>query len=321
MRRDTFLRALCAAYLATLLGLDVGTARADQAWHRGPANNPENCRQLWAVVDLPTYRPNAEVNTIPVCHKGFVLSHNNLTKTPDWVIERLTVSLVTGQNTRPEEEWRPEPDVPSQAQATDADYKGSGFDRGHQAPSADFKGNEELMRDTFVFSNAVPQVGRGFNQSIWALFERTIREFVAKQTGEVYVITGPIYQDPDGHSITITSEANACGNEIKLPVLKKASICAANNKDAAVPCGDSGVAVPSALYKIIYDPRMNLSNAFIMPNASHSGTPGYMSVGYINKFRAPITMVEEYTGLEFFSSMTGLARQHVTERCLTRMLH
>jgi hypothetical protein len=34
----------------------------------------------------------------------------------------------------------------------------------------------------------------------------------------------------------------------------------------------SGVEIPIALFKVIYDPRMKRANAFIMPNLSHTKT-------------------------------------------------
>lgn len=42
--------------------------------------------------------------------------------------------------------------------ATNADYRGSGFDRGHLAAAANHKWSQKAMADTFYLSNVAPQV-------------------------------------------------------------------------------------------------------------------------------------------------------------------
>lgn len=43
--------------------------------------------------------------------------------------------------------------------STNADYRGSGFDRGHLAAAANHKWSQKAMEDTFYLSNVAPQVG------------------------------------------------------------------------------------------------------------------------------------------------------------------
>lgn len=50
-------------------------------------------------------------------------------------------------------------------QAKLGDYRGSGYDRGHQVPAADCKFSQEAMNETFYLSNMCPQVGDGFNRN------------------------------------------------------------------------------------------------------------------------------------------------------------
>ena len=112
------------------------------------------------------------------------------------------------------------------------------MDRGHQAPSADFSSNLELMKESFTLSNAVPQQGDGFNRHIWKEFEDLVRK-LAKDRGEIFVITGPINREPnDEDEITIKADANPCTNEIKLEGPKsRTAICGKGNK-----CPDEGAA-------------------------------------------------------------------------------
>jgi endonuclease G len=196
------------------------------------------------------------------------------------------------------------------------------YDRGHQAPSEDFNFKSAWMKETFVLSNAVPQVGPGFNQHIWAELEQTIRDlFETQSRNEIFVITGPIYQDPDGRTLTISANANACGNVIKLVPMKKASICDANNRNPRTPCAEAGVAVPAALYKIIYDPELERSNAFLMPNVDHRDSRGTAkSIAYLNKHRTSVSVIEEYTGLQFFTALQSRERRRLVERCLPAMI-
>lgn len=44
--------------------------------------------------------------------------------------------------------------------ATNADYRGSGFDRGHLAAAANHKWTQKAMDDTFYLSNVAPQVNK-----------------------------------------------------------------------------------------------------------------------------------------------------------------
>ena len=143
-----------------------------------------------------------------------MLSHNNVNKTPDWVLERLNKEQFAGGKDRPKTKFQPEEFVCQAARAVDKQYANSKMDRGHQAPSADFSSADELMRESFTLSNAVPQQGLGFNRHIWKEFEDLVRK-LAQDRGEIIVITGPINRD-NGEVVTIKAETNPCRNEITL---------------------------------------------------------------------------------------------------------
>lgn len=76
-------------------------------------------------------------------------------------------------------------------------FKGSGYDRGHMAPAANHKGSQRAMDETFVLSNASPQVGAGFNRDYWARFERFVQE-LSYRCSDVWVATGPLYLPSPG---------------------------------------------------------------------------------------------------------------------------
>lgn len=82
--------------------------------------------------------------------------------------------------------------------STNAHYFASGYDRGHCAPAADFKGDPKALEASFVLSNVAPQVGPGMNRDYWARFERFVKTLAATENEgesekEVVVFTGPLY--------------------------------------------------------------------------------------------------------------------------------
>lgn len=303
MRRVALLAALalCLASAAA-----AQNAHDNAGFTPGRQNDPETCRDLWQAVGLPEYSRPDERDTTIVCHTRYVLSHNNDALGPDWVLEHLTAEQISGSNTRPKMKFQHETLVPKGA--VDADYTNSGFDRGHQAPSGDFNANVDWMKESFFLSNIVPQVGIGFNRDIWAKLENHVRD-IARDRGELYVITGPVY--PNGSEpITISASANKCNNEIVLNPPPRQSICGGKSQ-----CED-GVVVPSAMFKIIYDPNMGLANAFLMPNINHRDAKNFSDpLDYIKKFQVTVQAVENVTNVDFLEALPASRRRPVETQC------
>ncbi|WP_428523860.1 DNA/RNA non-specific endonuclease [Roseibium sp.] len=291
------------------------------------ANEPAHCAWMTEAIGIPQSnmdeRPG-DFHEVPICHDRFLLRHNNLTKTPDWVIERLTADLVTGTNTRPKVKFQPEPNISDDnVRADDEAYLRSQYARGHQAASADFKSDEQLMKNTFIFSNAVPQEGSGFNSSIWSQFENRVQK-LAQVRGEIYVITGPVYQDPKGKDIVFSEAQNPCGREIRLPDLERDMVCGGLNKSTPnLKCDGHGVAIPAGLYKIIYDPAMNRINAYVMPNVDHPNKKergGLSTENYLNTWRISVRNLEDRVGYTFFPDFDRHRSHALLESCPASMI-
>ena len=314
---------LTAATLAAALCFGAA-ARADVCdgdaeWKPGRANDEETCRALWDGIGLPGYAA-ADVDATVVCHSRYVLSHNNVHKTPDYVVERLTRAQVGGDNKRPKVKFTYEENVCKAARAIDRDYAGSGYDRGHQAPSEDFNRKSEWMVESFILSNIIPQVGRGFNQGIWKDLEALVRK-LATERGEIYVVTGPVYRDADDRPPQITRDNNACRNAVKFEPPTKAEICDANDKNKKAAC-DGGVTVPVGLYKIIYDPAAKRANAYILPNIDHRALETDKDpLEYLKRYRTTLRVVERQTGLRFLAALPARSRKQQLDECIPTMLH
>lgn len=76
------------------------------------------------------------------------------------------------------------------------DYTNSGFDRGHLAPSSGVGKNfgRDAQLGTFKCSNICPQ-HPGLNQRCWERFEHQVANYYADKLEDIWVVTGPIYQD------------------------------------------------------------------------------------------------------------------------------
>jgi endonuclease G, mitochondrial len=295
------------------------TAGAGVAWGKAkpkPVCHPENqntdtCRAIWEGVGLPSNSGSAGDKT-EVCHDRFVTSNDNASKTPDWVVELLTKKKLTNKYSRPSENFSPDPCVPANGSPDPGDYSMTPdhFAIGHMAPSEDFNNSIVNMRDTFYFSNAVPQVGAKFNGSVWKTLENEVRK-AAVARNKIYVITGPVRGDGAHRTIDIAKADNACGGAIELDGIKTAMICKAVNKKKAATCA-TGVVVPVATYKVVYDPQQNAAYAFVLPNRDHPSGQGHI---YLEQWRVNVGVIEKLTGLKFFGALPADKRAAVVDRC------
>lgn len=167
-----------------------------------------------------------------LCRDGYAVGYNYDTKNADWVAYHVTAESVNITNKR-SNSFKEDTEMPDYARSTLADYKGSGYDRGHLAPSATMDFTRESMKQSFLMSNMSPQLP-GFNRVGWRVLEEHVRD-LANEYNELYVVTGPIYEGNEG----------TIGN---------------------------GVVIPSAFYKVILDPSFDEAIAFIVPHRDVSSS-------------------------------------------------
>jgi DNA/RNA endonuclease G (NUC1) len=313
--RKVATRPCASIVLALWIALWVdGASKAQQN-----PTDPNSCSSIWSDIGLPVSSSANDEDHTSICHDGYITGHNSRTKTPDWVIERLTSDLVKKLFGRPGVKFRADSALGDKPKAVPDDYDKSGYAIGHQAPSADFSGREQFMRDTFFLSNAVPQEGIGFNTGVWSGLERLVRT-LAEQRSPLFVITGPVYQQRK--AITVTRKSDACRNEITLAPLDNQSVCPAHNENANAKC-EAGVAVPAALYKIIYDPGQGgRVNAYLLPNVNHIPLKhSEKTLEYLKRFQVAVSTVEELTGYQFLTALPRRKQMQLKESCGATMLH
>jgi endonuclease G len=172
-----------------------------------------------------------EVKGVSIENTCYRLDFNAEHKQPNWVYYSLTQTHITGDTPR-SSSFRNcrQGDIRS---ATNNDYRGSGYDKGHLCPAADMKHSREAMSATFQMWNMSPQEP-SFNRGKLADLESLVRSYIRAETDTLFVVTGPVFL---------------------------------NNKGSI---GESGVTVPGLYYKVVYCPERG-GAAFLLPNQKVSG--------------------------------------------------
>ncbi|BAV04357.1 endonuclease G [Filimonas lacunae] len=117
----------------------------------------------------------------------YTSSYNSVRGTPNWVSWHIG-SADLGSASR-QDDFRADAALPTGwYQVGSTSYSGSGFDRGHNCPSADRTASVTANSATFLMTNMIPQAPQN-NQQTWANMENDIRALVTAGN-EVYVIMG-----------------------------------------------------------------------------------------------------------------------------------
>lgn len=161
--------------------------------------------------------------------KYFVESYSSTRGTPNWVSWHLDETS-TGSTGRLDN-FGAYTGLPAGFyQVQSNSYSGSGFDRGHNVPSADRTSSTEANSSTFLMTNMIPQAPNN-NQRAWATLENYLRSEVQKGN-EVYIIMGSYGKGGIG-SVGAAETIN--GGKVTVPkrVWKVAVILTKGNGDLA----------------------------------------------------------------------------------------
>ena len=132
--------------------------------------------------------PSIQADELILYRTAYTASYDATNKIPRWVAWHLTAEHTSGEQGRLSN-FIVDEDVPA-PRAELADYKGSGYDRGHMCPAGDNKWGYEPMRESFLLTNICPQ-NRSLNCGDWNELEILCRNW-ANKYGDIYIVCGPI---------------------------------------------------------------------------------------------------------------------------------
>ena len=145
--------------------------------------------------DSFNYLPKFSKSDQVIQHSYYTLKYDEKHEQASWVAYRLTEYNLLNPKTDRKDNFRSDPEV-STSSASLKDYKGSGYDRGHLAPAADFKWSSTAMSESFYMSNMSPQ-DPSFNRGIWKNLESAVRNW-AIDNDEIYIVTGAVLNNVIG---------------------------------------------------------------------------------------------------------------------------
>ncbi len=140
-----------------------------------------------------SFKENHSASSSTLLHYfSFTVSYNPSTRQPDWVSYTLTAEEVEATKHTPKIPrcFMPDPnlDLP---QATNEDYSGSGWVRGHMARRQDMKWSEQAVKESDYFTNICPQ-NKEMNNGVWHQIENLARK-LAIRYDSVMIVCGPIF--------------------------------------------------------------------------------------------------------------------------------
>lgn len=144
------------------------------------------------ITNLDSMQPIGIAGDIVVKHKAFIIAYDEETEQAEWVLHRLTDTYIYQGKARRTDDFRQDELITTGSASLD-DYYRSGYDRGHLAPAADFKWDDDAMSESFLMSNMSPQLP-GFNRGVWKELEELTRDW-AVQEKDMYIVTGPVFKD------------------------------------------------------------------------------------------------------------------------------
>ena len=187
---------------------------------------------------LPKLLPGEEV----VYHSAFALVYAEAYEQARWVAHVIIPDVAQGNEGR-SNDFRPDEKIKT-GSAVEADYflrlynpdstfayDAFGYDRGHLAPSADFRYSKKALSESYLYSNMSPQVAE-LNRGRWAELEDAIRQYVTRNKKQVYVVSGGILKQG-------------------LPKIER---------------GVNKVSIPEYYFKVAMDPDNHRAIGFVMPN-------------------------------------------------------
>ena len=191
------------------------------------------------VTGLPKLRPGEQL----IEHAAYMLVYDEQHEQAAWVAHIIVPEVLNGNVSRTND-FRTDPLVLT-GTAVEKDYflkykqedgsfeyDGFGYDRGHLAPSADFRWSQQALSESYFYSNMSPQVA-DLNRRTWAELESMLRGYLYRHSNtQLYVVSGPVLHDG-------------------LPKIERSI---------------NGVSIPEQYFKVVLDLDHQRAIGFLMPN-------------------------------------------------------
>ena len=183
-----------------------------------------------------------------IYHDAMCLVYDEDHEQAKWVLHKISNDIIDGKVSRTND-FRVDPLIESgSAEEKDYflkiklnsgkyDYDGFGYDRGHLAPSADFRWSQKALSESYFYSNMSPQLP-SFNREKWAELEGLIRSYIFENNRPLIVYTGPVLHD----------------------------------QLAKVSRSINGVSIPEQFFKIVIDYEIGKTIAYLVPQ-NHNDQP------------------------------------------------
>ena len=206
----------------------------------------ESCPENYWQGQLPVITKTAMQQKVrPLCFNGFAVMHSGVTRTPLWAAHHLTATEITSaRGLDRQDSFHAEDKLDPTERAELADYRGSGYDRGHLVPNGDMASRAQ-QADSFSLANMMPQSPNN-NRVVWNNLEQALRGLVLQEQ-EAYVVTGGAF----------------IGQRL-------------------ARIGKNGVFVPSDTFKAVYFPKRKAASVYWAPN-DESGRVEVISVAELDQ--------------------------------------
>ncbi|NSW45703.1 MAG: DNA/RNA non-specific endonuclease [Bacteroidales bacterium] len=158
-------------------------------------------KHKWIQEQLKKYAiPKITEEGFLVYHSAMALFYIEKYGQSKWVAHMILPDIATGIETRTND-FRQDSLI-SVGTPDKIDYFNSGYDRGHLAPSADFRWSRKALSESYYYSNMSPQKPE-FNRGKWSQVEDFLRQYVIYSGHPIFVITGGLLNDTIKKSIGI----------------------------------------------------------------------------------------------------------------------
>ena len=194
-----------------------------------------------------------------------------------WVAYPLVKGHTTG--TKRSDKWDFDPLVPHRYQG-DASRSYSGYDRGHQLPSADRLCNAEANDQTFFYTNITPQ-NKNLNQGIWETLESLVRSRVS-DCDTIFVVTGCVLSTDENPTIVYVEDAQG-----------------------------KNVAVPQAYYKVLLRYKAGEANGGYSAIGFWLENRSYGSEVIKSSYALSVDEIEQRVGIDFFVNLDNNIEKEV----------